>query len=304
MDTASTLPMGSGTESSKRRARRKSMEFWIDYGLPLGIGLVASLFIYIFLGILSETPLFGAVHAKLAERGVLPYICVILLCWHLSHILVRYFVHIRHEKAVFAMDPIPASDAELSDKDLESLAGRAQEMEAAGGSLVSKRILLAVLHLSIRRDTAELAELLKQRSEGDRQRAASAYALPNFIFWAIPILGFVGTVLGIGIAVSQLKTSLSDMSEMAALVTELGKVADGLGVAFDTTLVALIMSVIALLAQTIIQQTEVHLLADVDDYMTYRLQSRIRTETEDVRNEKVMQAAIGRLINATETMQK
>jgi biopolymer transport protein ExbB/TolQ len=60
----------------------------------------------------------------------------------------------------------------------------------------------------------------------------------KYIIWLIPSLGFMGTVYGIGLAVSELGSgSLEDPN----LLTNM---AGSLGIAFNTTLLALILSVI------------------------------------------------------------
>jgi biopolymer transport protein ExbB/TolQ len=60
----------------------------------------------------------------------------------------------------------------------------------------------------------------------------------KYIIWLIPSLGFMGTVYGIGLAVSQLgEGSLDDPN----LLTQM---AGSLGIAFNTTLLALVLSVI------------------------------------------------------------
>jgi biopolymer transport protein ExbB/TolQ len=243
------------------------------------------------------------IRVKLTERGYIPYVCTILLFWHLYHVIQRYFLRIRPEFAVITSDLIPAGSDELTDEHIEMLAQRAIEMELErGGTLLTRRVLLAVAHLGIRRDTAELGDLLRRRADADRQRAASAYAIPGFLFWAIPILGFVGTVLGIGLAIGNLEGALATGVEagageagMAGISKALSDVAANLGVAFDTTLVALLMSIVAMLVQTLVRQQESRLLADVEDYLTYRLQSRIKTESQDVRIDRVLRTSLKEL---------
>ncbi len=60
----------------------------------------------------------------------------------------------------------------------------------------------------------------------------------KYIIWLIPSLGFMGTVYGIGLAVSQLGEGSLEDPEL------LTKMAGSLGVAFNTTLLALVLSVI------------------------------------------------------------
>jgi len=60
----------------------------------------------------------------------------------------------------------------------------------------------------------------------------------KYIIWVIPSIGFMGTVYGIGLAVSQLGAGSLDDPQL------LIKMAGSLGIAFNTTLVALVLSVI------------------------------------------------------------
>ncbi|MHC4249505.1 MAG: hypothetical protein ACYS9X_10305, partial [Planctomycetota bacterium] len=99
-------------------------------------------------------------------------------------------------------------------------------------------------------------------------------------------------VLGIGLAVGGLTGTVAGAQSVNELGGALANVSSHLGVAFDTTLVALAMSFIAMLLQTLVQRQEFQVLADVEDYLTYRLQSRIRTETQDVRIENLLREAL------------
>ena len=67
------------------------------------------------------------------------------------------------------------------------------------------------------------------------------------MIWAIPILGFIGTVWGISGAVSNFSSAMTSV-ESAAAVSEALKdnlplVTADLATAFDTTLLALLLSV-------------------------------------------------------------
>ena len=77
----------------------------------------------------------------------------------------------------------------------------------------------------------------------------------RYIIWAIPSIGFVGTVRGIGAALAQADAALDgDIAGMTA----------SLGVAFNSTLVALFISLILMLLM--------HLLNGRQDTMVIRTQ--------------------------------
>jgi hypothetical protein len=84
------------------------------------------------------------------------------------------------------------------------------------------------------------------------------YQTLRYINWAIPLLGFIGTVLGISLASEGLQKIISQQSGFSALGGELASAIAPLGIAFDTTLVALSLSVVLALLQTMLQKKEEH----------------------------------------------
>ena len=57
--------------------------------------------------------------------------------------------------------------------------------------------LRGIEHLVLEKITQETADMLKSQSEIDATMVDSSYVLIKVFIWAIPILGFIGTVLGI-----------------------------------------------------------------------------------------------------------
>ena len=91
----------------------------------------------------------------------------------------------------------------------------------------------------------------------------------KYIIWLIPSLGFMGTVYGIGLAVSQLGAgSLDD----PGLLT---KMAGSLGVAFNTTLLALILSVILQFFTQHFEAKEENLINDFGKYILENLINKL-----------------------------
>jgi biopolymer transport protein ExbB/TolQ len=102
----------------------------------------------------------------------------------------------------------------------------------------------------------DLENHLKYLSDLDASRASQGYGLVRFVIWAIPIMGFLGTVIGITEAIACLSpTQLDNISGVVA----------GLGTAFDTTATALALSMVLMFLQFIIERFEQALLARVDD---------------------------------------
>ena len=106
-------------------------------------------------------------------------------------------------------------------------------------------------------------------SEADRDANASdsTYALSAVLIWAIPIMGFIGTVMGLGNAVGGFSSFLAGAADLGAIKGAIGNVTKGLGVAFDTTLLALVLSVIAMFPLSSVKRREEILFGEIDNYL-------------------------------------
>jgi biopolymer transport protein ExbB/TolQ len=131
------------------------------------------------------------------------------------------------------------------------------------------RRLREALDLVVRTGSAdELEDHLKYLSDLDAARASQNYGLVRFVIWAIPIMGFLGTVIGITEAIACLSpTQLDNISGVVA----------GLGTAFDTTATALALSMVLMFLQFVIDRYEQSLLAKVDDAACSTLSSRFQS---------------------------
>lgn len=97
------------------------------------------------------------------------------------------------------------------------------------------------------------------------KKSQDSYNLPRYINWAIPILGFIGTVLGISLAADGIQNIISSQSGLSQFSEDLGQAIAPLGIAFDTTLIALSLSVVLMLMQTMLQRWEDNLLMDYEN---------------------------------------
>jgi len=93
--------------------------------------------------------------------------------------------------------------------------------------------------------------------------------------WAIPILGFIGTVMGIGASVGGFSESVASAGDLEVMKDSIGTVTTGLGVAFDTTLLALVMSIFIMFPTSSLQKAEQDFLAAVEDYCRQHMIPRL-----------------------------
>jgi biopolymer transport protein ExbB/TolQ len=95
------------------------------------------------------------------------------------------------------------------------------------------------------------------------------YMMIRYVIWAIPALGFLGTVLGIALALAYAgSVDLQDPALLAGLT-------ERLAVAFNTTLLALCMSAVLVLVQHIVQAREERALNRAGQYCLDNLINRL-----------------------------
>ncbi|EGV16225.1 MotA/TolQ/ExbB proton channel family protein [Thiocapsa marina] len=102
-------------------------------------------------------------------------------------------------------------------------------------------------------------EHYRHQLEIDADQAAGSYTLAKVYIWAMPIVGFIGTVIGIGLAVAEFSSFLTaDMGveDIQKVKGALAEVAGGLSFAFDTTLLGLTASLVAMLVMSFVQRSE------------------------------------------------
>ena len=119
-----------------------------------------------------------------------------------------------------------------------------------------QRVARALGYLARTGNVEELDQYLNQLDDQDRQEAQESLALVRIVVWAVPILGFLGTVVGITLAIANL--------DPKALESSLGTVVGGLGVAFDTTALALALSMVLMFSMFVVGRIEHRLLQRVD----------------------------------------
>ena len=123
-------------------------------------------------------------------------------------------------------------------------------------SWMISRLQQLLIFQSRRQHTDGLAEEMRTLSERDADAAHDSIGLVRVIIWAIPMLGFLGTVIGITQTLGGL-----DFTDGNAAVDRLKS---GLYVAFDTTALGLVLSVIAIFLQFPVERAHQSLLATVD----------------------------------------
>ena len=105
---------------------------------------------------------------------------------------------------------------------------------------------------------------LDERMEYLWRRHEESFLMPRYINYVIPVIGFIGTVLGISLAADGITDMFAVEAGLTGLTTELGAAISPLGIAFDTTLIALSLGAVLLLILTLVQKREEHTLSGLE----------------------------------------
>jgi biopolymer transport protein ExbB/TolQ len=165
------------------------------------------------------------------------------------------------------LSPAPA-DGESADMCRQHLAVLAKLPKEHQQDFLVARLRKALEHVQRRGGADGLDDELKYLAEADAAALHGSYSLMRIIIWAIPILGFLGTVMGITIAIANISPE--------ALEESLPQVTGGLAVAFDTTALALALSMVLMFVQFLVDRAENRLLSNVDETVAAELAGRFQ----------------------------
>ncbi len=131
---------------------------------------------------------------------------------------------------------------------------------------LGQRLGSALDYLTQRKSTDGFDDQLRSLSDIDAFSLDGSYGLTRFITWAVPILGFLGTVLGITGAIAGVTPEVLEKS--------MSSVTDGLALAFDTTALALGLTMVTMFLSLLLEKAEQGHMELVDRFVEKNLSNR------------------------------
>lgn len=169
---------------------------------------------------------------------------------------------------------LPESEAQWKQSDQEQATELLEYTESwsprVQSSYLGARLVSLLEKVQSSGSVTALGDEMKYASERDADRQYEGASLVRIIIWATPMLGFLGTVMGITQALGDLAGQQLGNDLNAAMQGLFG----GLYVAFDTTAVALTLSIVLMFCQFMSDQLESQLLLDVDQRVEDELRGR------------------------------
>ncbi len=160
-------------------------------------------------------------------------------------------------------EPVSVDECDPLLARLDRLPGRRQ------GEFYVSRLRAALEYVRHCGSAESLDDELKYLSDLDAARAHAGYGLFRVIVWAIPILGFLGTVIGITMMLTG-AAQMANGSDQSAMF----KIFEGLGLKFNTTALALTLSMVLMFVHFFVERAENSLLEQVDRRVQQELGGR------------------------------
>lgn len=180
--------------------------------------------------------------------------CFILLLWALA-LLVYKAQGVARQRALLDTDllSLPPGQA-LLPEDARKQARAIEALPEPDRSYLYPRALLTALHrFRSTRNIQDVADSVNSVCDSEIERLESELSMIRYIAWAIPSIGFIGTVRGIGEALGLAHKAIEgDISGVTA----------SLGVAFNSTLIALLLSIVLMFFLYQLQLVQERLVLD------------------------------------------
>ncbi len=189
--------------------------------------------------------------------------CFILLIWALA-IMGYKARRAIHEQSLLdrALLDIPEGTSVLPEDSREYSRSLEALPEQEQDYLLPRTLLSALQRFATTGSIQAVSDTIKESCEVESDRLDSELSMVRYIAWAIPSVGFIGTVRGIGEALGQ---------AYKAVEGDISGVTVSLGVAFNSTFVALVLSIVIMVCLHQLQLSQERLVLDCQRYADKRL---------------------------------
>ena len=189
--------------------------------------------------------------------------CFILGLWAMAIVGFKARNSLR-ERSLFEQEMIRVSEGiSILPEDTREYARPLQALpDHLREQLLPRALLAALQRFSSTRNVQDVSEAIHQVCTAESDRLDSELSIVRYIAWAIPSIGFIGTVRGIGNALGQAHE---------AVAGNIAGVTENLGVAFNSTFVALVISILVMFLVHQVQLVQERLVFDTQTYCDQRL---------------------------------
>ena len=196
--------------------------------------------------------------------------CFILMLWAMAIMGYKARRSVR-ERSLLQQKLIQVDEGtRVLPEDARQLVRPIQALPAEQQEYLLPRMLTAALHrFTSTRNIQGVSDISNEICEKESDRLDSELSMVRYIAWAIPSIGFIGTVRGIGEALGQADKAVQG---------DIAGVTASLGVAFNSTLIALVISIVVMFLVHQLQLLQERLVLDAHGYVDSKLLRHLKTD--------------------------
>ncbi len=189
--------------------------------------------------------------------------CFILMLWALA-IMGYKALELSRERRLLEVDLVPIAEGmRILPEDTREFARQVQALPDTQQTMVLPRALLnALRRFSTTRNIQDVSSSTHTIFESEADKLESELSMIRYISWAIPSIGFIGTVRGIGEALARADQAVQG---------NIAGVTQSLGVAFNSTFIALLISIFLMFLVHQLQLMQERLVFDSENYLEDKL---------------------------------
>jgi biopolymer transport protein ExbB/TolQ len=196
--------------------------------------------------------------------------CYVCTLWAGFIVLSRY-LEVQRQRRAFHLELLPTDEgARILPEDARPLTRKLDQIASRRGpSILATMVRLALGKFAVSRSATDASEIVRTQAEVEQGRLVTSMATVQYLAWAIPAIGFLGTVRGLA---GGLSMAASTEESTAKFLDEATR---HLTVAFDCTFVALALSLVVMYLLHKIQRDEESLVLDCQHYCQEHLVLRL-----------------------------
>jgi biopolymer transport protein ExbB/TolQ len=249
----------------------------------VGIAVVITLAVFGIAFVVGGFPkdLFMGRDKILADRVFFQSLITFVWALSMANVMLK-LLRLKREREMIAESGLPEN---LDMTDHEALVRVYERIKLRPGITESLGLTRLARVLAMWINTADLqrtAQYAREQADLDASESDSTFRRNRLFIWAMPLLGFVGTVYGVANGISGFATflHLANVS-MDQIKAAIGDITTGLAVAFMCTLLGLFTAGLAAFPSLWAERKEEEVLAEIDEMVEDQLLSRMPSEAAD-----------------------
>jgi hypothetical protein len=185
-------------------------------------------------------------------------------------ILLGRYLEVRRQRRAFGLDLLPTDVGVcILPEDARLLQRRVEQRAGGRPFILANMIRLALGKYAVSRSGRDVSDTVRTQADVDLGRLVASMATVHYLAWAIPAIGFLGTVRGLATSLTMGARTHEALRDFIQGATE------HLNFAFDCTLVALALSLVLMFLLHSVQRDEESLVIDCQQYCLENLVTRL-----------------------------